>query len=390
MWTGKPSQLKYSHNNYLTHDHAVIPRASGTWERRTISFRKYFKPMYYHFPHPRTWDCLFVLHARQMHSSNELRKSQRHQRNINILSTPMTSEQKSESSLLNTAMLQHWKSSKLSYQIWKKVRCGCSKNATTTSYMFLPDDTVTAIPCKKRGRPLTLDDFDQDVQNFIRGMRKAGSPINTTCILAAAQGIVVSKDCTLLVEHRGHIKLTKSWAASLMQRMKLVKRQGSTQMKTALTEALFLEVKGEFLSTLRSVVLKNKVVPQMIVNWDQTGINVVPASTWTMAEKGSSRVPIAGLGDKRQITVTVAITMSGQMLPLQIFYTGKTERCHPSYSFPEGFDIWHTPNHWTNSDTTIIKFVIVPYVSSVWERMELRPDYPAVVLYDAFKGHKKG
>ena len=69
-------------------------------------------------------------------------------------------------------------------------------------------------------------------------------------------------------------------------------------MKTALTEALFLEVKGKFLSTLRNVVLKNKVVPQMIVNWDQTGINVVPASTWTMAEEGSSRVPIAGLGDK--------------------------------------------------------------------------------------------
>ena len=32
--------------------------------------------------------------------------------------------------------------------------------------------------------------------------------------------------------------------------------------------------------------------------------------------------------------------------------------------------------------------VIVPYVSGVWERMELRPDHPAVVLYDTFKGHK--
>lgn len=83
-----------------------------------------------------------------------------------------------------------------------------------------------------------------------------------------------------------------------MQKMKLVKQRGSTQMKTALTEALFLEVKGKFPSTLCNVVLKNKVIPQMIVNWDQTGINIVPASTWTMAEEGSSRVPIAGLGDK--------------------------------------------------------------------------------------------
>ena len=155
-------------------------------------------------------------------------------------------------------MLQHWKSSKWSCQIWKKVWCGCSKKRYYDQLRVSPDDTVTAVPCKKRGRPLTLGDIDQDVQKFIRGTRKAGTPINTTYVLAAARGIVVSKDRTLLVEHRGHIKLTKSWAASLMQKMKLVKQRGSTQMKTALTEALFLEVKGKFPSTLCNVILKNK------------------------------------------------------------------------------------------------------------------------------------
>ena len=74
-----------------------------------------------------------------------------------------------------------------------------------------------------------MGDIDQDVQKFIRGTRKAGTPINTKYVLAAARGIVVSKDRTLLVEHRGHIKLTKSWAASLMQKMKLVKQRGSTK-----------------------------------------------------------------------------------------------------------------------------------------------------------------
>ena len=57
-----------------------------------------------------------------------------------------------------------------------------------------------------------------------------------------------------------------------------------------------------------------------------------------------TRVEIAGAGDKRQITVTVAGTLSGKLLPFQILYEGKTERCHQPTQFPERFDIWHTPN----------------------------------------------
>ena len=109
-----------------------------------------------------------------------------------------------------------------------------------------------------------------------------------------------------------------------------------------------------------------------------------------MEEEGSTKVPIVGLGDKRQITATVAVSMSGEMLPIQILYAGKTERCHPSYSFPSGFDIWHTPNHWANTNTTIrfINTIIVPYVTSVRERMELPVEHPAIVMFDAFRGHK--
>ena len=67
-----------------------------------------------------------------------------------------------------------------------------------------------------------------------------------------------------------------------------------------------------------------------MINWDQTGVNFVPASQWTQEEKGSSRVEIAGVGDKCQITVTVAGTLSGKLLPFQVLYEGKTEWCHPS------------------------------------------------------------
>ena len=53
---------------------------------------------------------------------------------------------------------------------------------------------VTAITSRKHGRPLTLGETDEEVQKFLRTLRKAGTPINTAVILAAAEGIIISRD----------------------------------------------------------------------------------------------------------------------------------------------------------------------------------------------------
>lgn len=48
------------------------------------------------------------------------------------------------------------------------------------------------------------------------------------------------------------------------------------------------------------------IPPELIYNWDHTGINYVPVSNWTMEIEGSKKVPIVGLDDKCQITVVFA------------------------------------------------------------------------------------
>ena len=45
-----------------------------------------------------------------------------------------------------------------------------------------------------------------------------------------------------------------------------------------------------------------EIPPSLIFNWDQTGLHLVPSSSWTMARKGSKRVEMIGMEDKRQIT----------------------------------------------------------------------------------------
>ena len=86
----------------------------------------------------------------------------------------------------------------------------------------------------------------------------------------------------------------------------------------------------------------------LIFNWDQTAIQLVPTGEWTINRAKEKVILIANSDDKRQITAVLAATMTGEYLPPQMIYKGKTERCHPKVAFPEGWDIWHSENHWSN------------------------------------------
>ena len=72
----------------------------------------------------------------------------------------------------------------------------------------------------------------------------------------------------------------------------------------------------------------------LIMNWDHTGVNIVPGSQWAMEEKGAERVECASLGDKRQITVVDCATATGTFLLFQVIYQGKTPPCLPKFVFP--------------------------------------------------------
>ena len=55
-----------------------------------------------------------------------------------------------------------------------------------------------------------------------------------------------------------------------------------------------------------SVVTMEEIrLVELILNWDQTGIHLVPASGWTMDWEGSKRVEIKGVNDKCQITAVL-------------------------------------------------------------------------------------
>ena len=131
-----------------------------------------------------------------------------------------------------------------------------------------------------------------------------------------------------------------------------------------------------------------EIPPELVINWDQTGIKIVPVSSWTMEKKGAKRVEIAGVEDKHQITAVFATTAVGDFLPIQVIYQGKTAASLPTFTFPDDWSTMYTPNRWANEQTTkaYIEKIILLYMKEKRQQLGLEDDHSALVIFDAFKG----
>ena len=218
---------------------------------------------------------------------------------------------------------------------------------------------------------------------------EGGGVVTTAIAMAAATAIVRGHDRNLLIENGGSITITKTWGKSLLQRMGFVKRRGSSAAK--LRVAYFDAIQELFLLDYRAIVEMEEIPPELVFNWDQTGISIVPGSSWTMDLKGLQRVEIVGISDKRQITAVLCGTSAGDIFPFQLIYQEKTSACLPHISFPDGWHVMCMPYHWSNEEKMVeyLQKIIIPYVQRKRVELKLAPDHPALAIFDVFKGQRK-
>ena len=135
----------------------------------------------------------------------------------------------------------------------------------------------------------------------------------------------------------------RTWANSFLQTNNLVKRKATKAAKKVPEN--FEEIKTNFLSEITKVVREHKIPDHLIINMDKTGLSIVPVDKYTLEVGGSMQLAVTGQEDQREITCVVACTLSGLLLPPQLIYEGKTDRCHPKVRFPKGWDIYHSSSH---------------------------------------------
>ena len=126
------------------------------------------------------------------------------------------------------------------------------------------------------------------------------------------------------------------------------------------------------------------------MNLDQTPSYLVPCKKFTMAKKGSNNVTIHGCNDKRTITATFVITLSGEFLPMQLIYRGKTLQSLPRYQFPQSFSLSINPKHYSNTTESLklLNEIITPYVKKIRSSEGIPNDQYSLVKMDVFTGQK--
>ena len=62
---------------------------------------------------------------------------------------------------------------------------------------------------------------------------------------------------------------------------------------------MFQELKEVFLVDIVAEVIMNDIPDELIFNWDQTGLSIIPTGEWTMEKRGEKVIKISHSDDKR-------------------------------------------------------------------------------------------
>lgn len=77
-----------------------------------------------------------------------------------------------------------------------------------------------------------------------------------------------------------------------------MKRKGTKAARKIPNDFEFIRM--EFLAEVKTVS-DYDIPPELIINFDQTNVNIVPVGDYTLEKSGSKQVQIIGLEDKRQV-----------------------------------------------------------------------------------------
>ena len=62
--------------------------------------------------------------------------------------------------------------------------------------MALNSHGISDLPTKRLGRPLVFEELDGKVQQYIRSLKAAGTPVTARTVMGSAEGVVRATDCS--------------------------------------------------------------------------------------------------------------------------------------------------------------------------------------------------
>ena len=188
-----------------------------------------------------------------------------------------------------------------------------------------------------------------------------------------------------MAKNGGNIPLSIKWARNILKSMNWVKRRG-TSIKRAMNPSLYDKLAFTWKKKIAKKVFQHNIPKDLILNFDQPPLGLTCPAKTTFTDRNSETVPIGNLDNKRQITGTFVVNLSGEFLPIQLIYTGTTDLCHPKVNFPTGFDVTHSANHWANEEKyiSLLNKIVFPFVQKKRGSLNMANDSKALLIFDEF------
>ena len=143
---------------------------------------------------------------------------------------------------------------------------------------------------------MILGVHDDPLAEYIGASREGGCVVNGAIISAALHGILCAEEPSALLENGGHIDCySRSLIQSIYRRYNLVKRKG-TSGRAVIDSDKILEVKNKFVEEINALVTEHEIPSELIINYDETALPIIPTAHYTMAEKGAKTVNISNKG----------------------------------------------------------------------------------------------
>ena len=142
---------------------------------------------------------------------------------------------------------------------------------------------------------------------------------------------------------------------------------------------------SEFRKRVAEVVRELAIALSRSLNWDETGVHLLPTSCFTYADLGAKQVPVSNKDDKREITCVVR-----RVTPTT---TGDLPRENRQMSSISDLskrvgDIYHSETHWANAETCIrFTQVLLPYIDRIREEIG-NPSQAALLIHDIYRSHQ--
>lgn len=130
---------------------------------------------------------------------------------------------------------------------------------------------------------------------------------------------------------------------------------------------------------LVSTISQHNVPKPLSVNSDQTGVTYSASGLATWAPIGSKQVEVVGKDERRSFTLMVGISMSGEVLPFQAIYGGRSAASLPTGNAPSYLEA-----------TKELKFHLeYSGNDTYWSTMKTMRSYVTNILVPYFEKHRQ-